>query len=210
MIGQIVNEIKLILLHLRIKKYKNHIEAASSAIFRSGFKIRLDNAIPYNKYLKIGDNSIVSGAFIFESKEGLVTIGKHSYIGGGTYICRNKITIGDNVTIAWGGYMYDHDSHSLNYSDRRRDIEDELNDIRSGNNFILHKDWSVVKSKPIKVCDDAWIGMNVTILKGVTIGEGAIVGACSVVTKDVPAWTVVAGNPARVVKYLKPEGNETV
>ena len=44
--------------------------------------------------------------------------------------------------------------------------------------------------------------MNCIILKGVTIGEGAIVGAGSVVTKDVPAWTVVAGNPARVVKKL--------
>ena len=45
--------------------------------------------------------------------------------------------------------------------------------------------------------------MNVIILKGVTIGEGAVVGAGSVVTKDVPAWTVVAGNPAKVVKELK-------
>lgn len=44
--------------------------------------------------------------------------------------------------------------------------------------------------------------MNVTILKGVTVGKGAIVGACSVVTRDVPAWTVVAGNPAKIVKQL--------
>ena len=50
--------------------------------------------------------------------------------------------------------------------------------------------------------DDAWIGMNVLILKGVTIGQGAIVGAGSVVTRDVPEWTVVAGNPAKVVKRL--------
>ena len=78
----------------------------------------------------------------------------------------------------------------------------ELRDIRNGDNFILHKDWSNVNSAPITICDDAWIGMNCIILKGVTIGEGAIVGAGSVVTKDVPAWTVVAGNPARVVKKI--------
>ena len=78
-----------------------------------------------------------------------------------------------------------------------------MNDIRNGRNFIQNKDWSVVNSNPIKICDDVWIGMNVIILKGVTVGEGAIVGAGSVVTKDVPAWTVVAGNPARVVKVLK-------
>ena len=86
--------------------------------------------------------------------------------------------------------------------ERRKDIDDELADLRSKQNMIAHKNWDVVNSKPIKICDDAWIGMNCIILKGVTIGEGAIVGAGSVVTKDVPAWTVVAGNPAKVVKTL--------
>ena len=87
--------------------------------------------------------------------------------------------------------------------DRRKDIDNELNDIRNGRNFIQNKDWRNVNSRPIVIKDDVWIGMNVIILKGVTIGEGAIVGAGSVVTKDVPAWTVVAGNPAKVVKHLK-------
>ena len=86
---------------------------------------------------------------------------------------------------------------------RRKDIDDELADLRHGRSLSASKDWGFVNTKPIKVCNDAWIGMNVIILKGVTIGEGAIVGAGSVVTKDVPAWTVVAGNPARVVKSLR-------
>ena len=167
-----------------------------------GIILRLDK--PENrKYLSIGTDSIVTGNFIFESSEGQVKIGNHSYVGGGTFISRSSIEIGNYVTIAWGGTFYDHDSHSLDYMMRRKDIDDELEDIRNGQNFIEHKDWSVVNSKPIKICDDAWIGMNVIILKGVTIGEGAVVGAGSVVTKDVPAWTVVAGNPAKVVKELK-------
>lgn len=167
-----------------------------------GVKIRVDNP-EERKYLQIGGDSIVGGNFIFESSTGFISIGNHSYIGGGSFICRTSIEIGDNVTIAWGGTIYDHDSHSLDYLERRKDIDDELNDIRNGRNFIQNKDWSVVNSNPIKICDDVWIGMNVIILKGVTVGEGAIVGAGSVVTKDVPAWTVVAGNPARVVKVLK-------
>ena len=79
-------------------------------------------------------------------------------------------------------------------------MDNELSDIFTGQNLISHKNWDVINSKPITICDDVWIGMNVTILKGVTIGEGAVIGACSVVTKEVPAWSVVAGNPAKVIK----------
>lgn len=172
-----------------------------SCILRS-FSTRFDNPIDGRIYLTIGMDCIVSGSFIFESQEGKITIGKHCYIGGGMYISHSSIEIGNNVTIAWGGTVYDHDSHSLDYRERRKDIDDELDDIRNGRNFILHKDWSNVNTKPIRICDDAWIGMNAIILKGVTIGEGAVVAAGSVVTKDVPAWTVVAGNPAIVVKNI--------
>ena len=184
--------------------YRNKLyyEINSSTILSNSFFIELRK--PESRvYLQISKDCIIGGKFIFESSKGNISIGEHSYIGNSTFISRSKIEIGCNVTIAWGCTVYDHDSHSLNFAARRQDITDELNDIRSGHNFIEHKNWDVVNSKPIKICDDAWIGMNVTILKGVTIGEGAIVGACSVVTKDVPAWTVVAGNPAKIIKTLK-------
>ena len=186
------------------KSQKEHIKRCrihSSCILRS-FSTRFDNPVDNKIYLTIGKDCIVSGSFIFESQEGKITIGEHCYIGNGMYISHSQIEIGNNVVIAWGCTIYDHDSHSLNYMDRRKDIDDVLNDIRNGKNFILNKDWSNVNSKPIKICDDVWIGMNVLILKGVTIGEGAVVAAGSVVTKDVPAWTVVAGNPATVVKKI--------
>ena len=60
-----------------------------------------------------------------------------------------------------------------------------------------------MKSAPIHICSKAWIGTGVTLLKGVTIGEGAIVAAGSVVVKDVPPWTVVGGNPAQIIKNLR-------
>ncbi len=60
-----------------------------------------------------------------------------------------------------------------------------------------------VISAPIVIEDYAWISFNVSILKGVKIGEGAIVAAGSVVTKDVPDWTIVGGNPAKVIKYIQ-------
>lgn len=193
---------EIIVSRIQNKKNLRRYATISDGTIDRGVKLLLSD--PENrKYLTIGKDCIVSGSFIFETTSGNISIGDHSYIGGGTFISRSSIEIGENVTIAWGGTFYDHDSHSLDFMKRRKDIDDELDDIRNGRNFIANKDWSDVNSKPIKICNDAWIGMNVIILKGVTIGEGAIVGAGSVVTKDVPAWTVVAGNPAKVVKSLK-------
>jgi galactoside O-acetyltransferase len=65
------------------------------------------------------------------------------------------------------------------------------------------KEWDHIAHAPVAISNRAWIGFNVSILKGVTIGEGAVVGACSVVTRDVPPYSLVAGNPARVVRTLR-------
>ena len=200
--------IRKIIKKINQKKYIDYInqfvDIDESTITDSPVNIRLDNpdTSKSRKYLIIGKDCIVHGSFIFESKEGSIIIGNHCFIGGSTFISHSMIEIGNNVTIAWGCTIYDHDSHSQNHMDRRKDIDQELTDIRNGDNFILHKDWSNVNTAPIIICDDAWIGMNCIILKGVTIGEGAIVGAGSVVTNNVPAWTVVAGNPAKVVKTI--------
>ena len=66
-----------------------------------------------------------------------------------------------------------------------------------------YKDWSKVENAQIIIQDNVWIGFNSIVLKGVTIGEGAVVAAGSVVTKDVPPFAVVGGNPAKIIKYTK-------
>ena len=104
--------------------------------------------------------------------------------------------------IAWGCLIYDHNSHSLDWQERQKDIERHYLEFKNNLKFGETKDWSVVKSAPIHICSKVWIGTDVKILKGVTIGEGAIVGAGSVVTHDVEAWTVVGGNPAQILRRL--------
>ena len=157
------------------------------------------------KYVSVGNLSMLDCTIVFESTSGNVSIGSNTFIGGSTIISSNRIDIGNNVFIAWGVYLYDHDSHSLDFRERRKDLERQMDDYKQGRNFIYSKDWSVVRSSPIMIEDDVWIGMNAVILKGVTIGKGAVVGACSVVTRNVPAWSVVAGNPAKIVKEIPKE-----
>jgi acetyltransferase-like isoleucine patch superfamily enzyme len=187
-----------------VKKYASHLDIGNS-IMLPNFNVDLRNPVADKKYIRIGDDCMVNSCFVFESEGGEVSLGDRVYLGGGTIICRSRIIFGSDIFVAWGGYFYDHDSHSLDYRQRHLDMRRQLDDYRSGKNFILSKDWSVVNSKPIVIEDNVWIGMHCTILKGITIGEGAIVGAGSVVSRDVAPWTVVAGNPARVVKQLPPE-----
>ncbi len=155
-----LNIIRKYIRNKRLSRLTRYYIVNSSSILQYGFNLRLDNPDPSKIYLTIGSDCIISGNFIFESKEGRISIGDHTYIGGGTFISRSSITIGNNVTIAWGGTVYDHDSHSLNYLERRKDIDDELRDIRNGVSFIAHKNWECVNSKPIVIQDDVWIGMD--------------------------------------------------
>jgi len=170
----------------------------------TAFSVRFDQPRE-DVALRIGDRCLLHSSFIFESETGLITVGDGVFINGGTkLISRSSIEIGNAITIAWGCVIYDHNSHSLSYLDRIADQEQQLIDFPRGN-MIANKNWLTVASAPIKICDYAWLGFDVVVLKGVTIGEGAIIGASSVVTRDVPPWTVAAGNPARVVKEIPQE-----
>lgn len=202
MVNKIMNIIKRRFFYDPYKYIKScHNVSLGKSILSKNFFIRFDRGIKDNS-VTIGDNSILMNEIIFETNTGSISIGDGSFINGGTrLISIDHISIGNNVTIAWGCTIYDHDSHSLDYRERMLDQERQLADWDSGN-FIKSKNWDVVNHAPIRIQDHAWLGFNVTVLKGVTIGTGAIIGANSVVTKDVPPWTVAAGNPARVIKSL--------
>lgn len=190
-----------------VVKNSGKVAIGSKTILLDSARFRFD--VPAHQCFPavvIGNDSVIACNFIFESTEGKISIGDRTYIGGGTnLIARTSIVIGNDVVISWGCYIYDHDSHSLNWQNRREDIKQFNIDYRENNCGILNKDWMTVKTKPIIIHDKVWIGFDVVILKGITIGEGAIVGAKSVVTKDVEPWTVVAGNPAKIVKRLNKE-----
>lgn len=204
MLGYFRNILSKAVFNRHLRQIRPFITVGNSHFF-DNFRLTIAQAEPGKKYLTVGDDSILNCKIIFETSEGKVTVGDKVFIGGGTIICRTEVVFEENVFVAWGGYFYDHDSHSLDYREREKDIAQQLKDFRSGLHFIHNKNWSVVNAKPIRICANAWIGLNCTILKGVTIGEGAIIGAGSVVTKDVPPWTVAGGNPAQIIKELPPQ-----
>lgn len=141
----------------------------------------------------IGPDSMVNGKIMFECNGASVQIGSNTFIGSSDLICSKKITVCNDVLIAWGCTIVDHNSHAIQFSLRSNDVSEWM---------AGRKDWTHVEQKEIMICDKAWIGFNSIILKGVTIGEGAIVGAGSVVTKDVSPWTIVGGNPARIIREI--------
>ena len=142
---------------------------------------------------KTGDGCMIEGHIHFERPGAQVIIGDNTFMGGSMIATSERVEIGNYVLIAWGCCIVDHNSHALDWRSRQDDTRAWIRG---------EKEWTHVKTKPVKICDHAWIGFNSIILKGVTIGEGAIVAAGSVVTKDVPPFSVVAGNPAKVIREL--------
>lgn len=116
-----------------------------------------------------------------------IIIGDNVGISGSTICAAKSVTIGDNVLVGSGCLITDTDAHPLDWKDRREG-HDEKKAIA-----------------PVRIGNDVFIGARSIILKGVTIGDRSIIGAGSVVSKDVPADSLVAGNPAKFVKNLRSE-----
>src|SRR4051812_30130258 len=153
-----------------------------SANVQLGLNVKLANFV--NLYgCAVGDNTKV-GAFVEIQKNS--TIGKNCKISSHSFVCEG-VTIEDGVFIGHG-VMFINDSYPRA--------------TKADGGLQTEADWKVERTVIKK---QASVGSGATILANVTVGENALVGAGSVVTKDVPANAVVAGNPARILRYLKSE-----
>jgi acetyltransferase-like isoleucine patch superfamily enzyme len=118
-----------------------------------------------------------------------IRIGEHFRASGVTLCAARGILIGDRVTMGANATVVDTDFHSLDPAKRFSPQEDELD----------------AKAAPVRIGSDVFVGMNAMILKGVSVGNAAVVAAGSVVTKDVPDAAIVGGNPARIISYPQPQ-----
>ena len=155
-----------------------------------GVGVRVIGLAP--KITNRGGRILISDDVIFDAKltpiylelerDAVLSIGSNTYVNDGVWFgCTGKLTIGARVLIGPGVRIFDNSYHGI-YQRRL-----------------------MPAPRPVTIEDDVWIATNSIILAGVTIGRGAIVGANSVVSKDVPAYSIVAGNPARQINVIDPK-----
>lgn len=148
-------------------------------------------------HLEVGDYAYIDGTISLLAATSRCRIGHHSFLAAESRLwALGSITIGDYVHIAPRVDVFDNDSHSLDAEERRRDAIASFERKEP-------RDWSGVAQADVVIEDDVWIGTKSTILKGVRLGRGCVVAAASVVTSDVEPFTLVGGNPARVLRPLR-------
>jgi len=178
-----------------------YFSTISRLLYKASFKACGNNICILNyrsiigfRYIEIGYNFFCFDGLQLEvfdnhakGKSPRLIIGSNVSINYNCHIaCINHIKIGDNVLIASRVYISDHSHGKTDFSDI----------------YVPPSKREIVSKGPVIIEDDVWIGEAVSVLPGVTIGRGAIIGANSVVTKDIPAYCVAAGVPAKVIKQL--------
>jgi acetyltransferase-like isoleucine patch superfamily enzyme len=148
--------------------------------------------------IQINNDSVIQGQLLVFAHAGSIEIGESCYIGLGSRIWSDcSIKIGNNVLISHNVNIHDNNSHS--YSAERRRVEfSEVFSVGRPNKV------DDVASAPIVIEDDVWIGFNATILKGIRIGKGSVIGANSMVIHSVPPYSIVAGMPAKIIGIARP------
>jgi acetyltransferase-like isoleucine patch superfamily enzyme len=164
----------------------------SAQIFRH-LKSKAPRAVVFGDHV-----SCYAGCSFAIGVNGSCTVGDFTLMNGALVMSEERIEIGSHCLISWNVGIADSDFHPLAPAQR-------IIDAHALAPFFKDRPpRPKLRTMPVIISDNVWIGMNAIILKGVTIGENSVVAAGAVVTKSVPANVVVAGNPAVVTKELTP------
>lgn len=150
--------------------------------------IIIEDGVTFDSDPMHNDAGIIHPCTLSVTGNGRLYIGENSGFSGVQVCCTNSITIGRNVWVGVNVTIYDTDFHPIDPYER------------------LKLDTSA-KSGDVIIDDGVWIGANAMILKGVHIGKGSVIAAGSVVTKDVPEFTVFGGNPAKLIREIPHNSN---
>lgn len=158
----------------------------------AGTNLRIYN-LNSRESIRIGDNVCIDGE-LFCNKMGRIEIGDFTVINHNTFIVAdNLVKIGRSCFIARDVLIQDNNSHPIDPEKRKQ---------QSISHYIMPTDTYESDNSPIELEDCVWVGTRVIILKNVKVGYGSVIAAGAVVTKNIPPMSIVAGNPARVVKTI--------
>lgn len=191
----------MLIFFIRLKSYLKRLRFLKFCTIGHGFTCgphsNCSNESGSRGAIIIGDYVEIMGSLLV-CGEGKIKIGTRSTIRFGSHIeSLNSVAIGDYVIISNNVTISDNNNHPTDPSDRRQMLETGFY------GDLWH--WRHSSSASVSIGNNVWIGHHSTILKGVSIGDGCIIACHAVVTRDVPPYSIVAGNPARVVKLLSPE-----
>lgn len=171
------------------QQFETHAELGEGLRLGLGARLVSKNKA---KRVRIGANCAIRGIIRCE-QGGEIVLGDMLYIGDGVIIsAHQRIEIGDLTLLAHGAHVFDNDSHPVDADEREAHFKAILG-LPSRGTFKI-------AAEPVKIGRRCWLGFNSAVMKGVTIGDQAIAAAGALVINDVPPGTIVAGNPARVVK----------
>ena len=157
---------------------------------------RIENLAGDPSRIIVGEASFVRGELLVFRFGGTLRIGAHCYLGENSRVWAGEtVNIGDHVLISHDVFISDCNAHELDPLERAEGFKRIVSEGHP-------KDKGSVLTAPVTIGTHAWINPQCVILPGVTIGEGAIIGAGSVVTQDIPSGVLAVGNPARVIRRL--------
>jgi acetyltransferase-like isoleucine patch superfamily enzyme len=164
--------------------------------------IRFQSQIKNSLTLGYGSGNYGHSNFI-GGKKGVIKIGKYVVLQGTTIISNESITIKDHCMFSWGSVITDSWLTNATDLSQRRKILESLA-------FSKSRLPEFPETKPVVIEENVWVGFKAVVLPGVTLGRGCIVGSCSIVSEDVPPYAIVAGNPARVIRFLSEDDSPEV
>ena len=170
--------------------WKEGLYVETAQIFRM-MRSKVEPAVVFGMHV-----SCYAGCSFALGAKGSCSIGDYTLMNGALVMADERIEIGSYCLISWNVGIADSDFHPLAPAQRRVDA------MALAPFFADRPPRPKLETRPVLIADNVWIGMNAIILKGVSIGENSVVAAGSVVTKSIPPNTVVAGNPAVIVKSL--------
>lgn len=188
------------------EEYAEYIEIHPTVYFGGNFKLEIDTLpIEPRVMVRIGEGSQIFANITLTNENASLTIGRDTQIGASEIVVSSKIDIGDDVLIAWGVTFIDSNHHSIDWNQRRNDVRNSGKSLldSNGQRIAMYHDWADVTKKPINIGNKCWIGLKTIILPGVSIGEGSVIGAGSVVRTSIKDWSLAYGNPCVIQDSIK-------